>query len=72
LGHEKVFSQTLAGGSRPPAGAAQAVGGTALGSSRSHSRQWAWDHSFHVGRRWSGSPLSSTNRRTSSRGRFIE
>jgi hypothetical protein len=32
LGHEKVFSQTLAGGSHPPAGAAQATGRTALGS----------------------------------------
>jgi hypothetical protein len=35
LGPEKVFSQNLAGGSRPPAGAAQAMGRTALGSSRS-------------------------------------
>jgi hypothetical protein len=62
LAHEKVFSQNLAGGSRPPAGAAQATGRTALGSSRSHSRQWAWSHPLHIGRRWSGSPLSSTSR----------
>jgi hypothetical protein len=61
LGPEKVFSQNLAGGSRPPAGAVQATGSTALGSSRSHSRQWAWSQSLHVGRRWSGSPLSSTD-----------
>jgi hypothetical protein len=64
LGHEKVFSQTLAGGSRPPAGAAQATGRTALGSSRSHSRQWACGQSFCVGHTGSGSPPSSTNHRT--------
>jgi len=38
LGHEKVFSQNLAGGSHPPAGAAQAAGLPALGSSRPHSQ----------------------------------
>jgi len=70
LGHEKVFSQTLARRSHPPAGAAQATGRTALGSSRSHSRQWAWSHSLHVGRIGSGSPPSSTSRRTSGRGFF--
>ena len=41
LTHEKVFSQNLARRSRPPAGAAQATGRTASGSSRSHSRRWA-------------------------------